>query len=177
MSAAASPERAGPLALVAARFEEGVLCLLLVAMIGLACLQIVLRSFFESGLLWIDPLLRYMVLWCGLLGAAMATSRGSHIAIDLAEYLVPPRLLPLVQLACQLFSCVTAGFLTWASILFIKSEIAYGGPGLFNLPRWIWGLVFPLAFSLIALRYLRLAASSALQLGRDLLFSQSGSRP
>ena len=150
--------------LLLARLEQGVLCLLLVAMIGLACLQIVLRSLFDSGLLWIDPLLRNMVLWSGLLGAAMATSRGSHIAIDLAGYLVPPRLQPLVRLLCQMFSTAAAGALTWASILFIKSGMSYGGPGLFKLPEWVWGLIFPLAFGLITLRYLRLAAVSAIGL-------------
>jgi TRAP-type C4-dicarboxylate transport system permease small subunit len=40
--------------------EEAFLCLLLVAMILLACVQIFLRTFYSSGILWADPLLRYM---------------------------------------------------------------------------------------------------------------------
>jgi len=137
-----------------ARFEELVLCLLLGSMIMLACLQIALRTFFGGGLLWADPLLRYLVLWSGLLGAAMATSRGEHIALDLAGYLLPENLQPFVQMACHLFSLVTAGFLTWASILFLESEIEYGGPGLLDIPTWSWNAIFPLAFSLITMRYL-----------------------
>ncbi len=129
----------------AARFEEGILCLLLGAMIVLACLQIALRAFFSSG----------------LLGAAMATSRERHIALDLAGYLLPVRLQPLVLLACHLFSLLTSGVLTWASILFLRSEMEYGGRSLLEIPSWVWNLVFPLAFALITLRYLLLLITTA----------------
>jgi TRAP-type C4-dicarboxylate transport system permease small subunit len=150
----------------AVRFEEIVLGLLLSSMILLACLQIVLRSLFASGLLWADPLLRYLVLWSGLLGASMATSRGSHIAIDLAAYLIPKQLQPLVQLLCHLFSAITSGVLSWASVLFISSEIEFGSPGLLDIPSWGWNLIFPLAFMLITLRYLVLFITTAIGLLR-----------
>lgn len=127
---------------------------MLTTMILLACLQITLRTFFGSGLLWADPLLRYLVLWSGLLGAVMATSKGNHIALDLAGYLIPKQYRPFVQMVCHLFSCVTAGFLTWAAILFIHSEKEFSVPGLFEFPSWIWMLIFPLAFALMSFRYL-----------------------
>ena len=82
-----------------ARLEEIFLCLLLTAMIGLACLQILLRASFNSGLMWADPMLRYLVLWVGLFGAAAATKHGKHIAIDVASFLLPKRILPWVLLA------------------------------------------------------------------------------
>jgi TRAP-type C4-dicarboxylate transport system permease small subunit len=145
-----------------AHLEEGVLCLLLTTMIVLACLQIMLRSFFSSGLLWADPLIRYMVLWSGLLGASMATSRGNHIALDLAGYLIPERFQPLVQLICYIFSAITSSFLVWASILFIRSEIEYGSLGLFEFPTWSWNSIFPLAFSLIAFRYIILTVTQVI---------------
>jgi TRAP-type C4-dicarboxylate transport system permease small subunit len=155
-----------PIVRGAARFEEIVLGLLLSVMILLACLQIVLRSAFDSGLLWADPLLRHLVLWSGLLGASMAVSRGNHIAIDLAAYLIPKQLLPLVRLLCHLFSAITSGFLTWASVLFLRSEIEFGSPGLLGLPSWGWNLIFPLAFILITLRFLVLFITTAVTLLR-----------
>lgn len=143
------------------------LCLLLLAMISLACLQIILRTVFSGGLLWADPLLRYLVLWSGLLGAVLATSRGNHIALDLAGYLIPDRFQPAVQLAAHLFSVIVAALLTWASVLFIRSEIEFGSAALFNLPSWFWNLIFPLAFGLITLRYLALFISTGLTLLRS----------
>lgn len=150
----------------AARLEEILLCLLLTAMIVLTCVQIALRIFFASGLLWADPLLRYLVLWSGLLGASMATSRNEHIALDLAGYLLPKQLLPLVQLVCHLFSFITSCFLTYAAILFLQSEIQFGSPGLLAIPSWGWNVIFPLAFGLIALRYLALVATAGLAIIR-----------
>ena len=55
------------------RAEDALLVILLTAMIVLACTQILLRNFFDSGIVWIDPLLRVMVLWLGLVGATVAT--------------------------------------------------------------------------------------------------------
>lgn len=136
-----------------ARIEETILCLLLVAMIVLSCLQIVLRSLFDSGLLWADPLIQHLVLWSGLMGAAMATARGKHIAIDVINYLVPERMQTWVLLLNHLFSALTTSLLAYAAWLFLQSEIEYGVPGLLGLPSWGWNAIFPLAFAVIAIRY------------------------
>ena len=152
------------------RFEEVVLCLLLTAMILLSCVQIGLRTFTTGGLLWIDPLLRSLVLWSGLLGASMATARGEHIALDLAGYLLPEQGQPLVRLVCHLFSLVVSGLLTWAALLFLGNEIDYPTPGPLGLPSWVVFTIFPLAFGSITLRYLGHCARSARR-----LFSQPAS--
>ncbi|MBB5348637.1 TRAP transporter small permease subunit [Desulfoprunum benzoelyticum] len=133
--------------------EETILCLLLIAMMSLSCLQIALRSLFSSGLLWADPLIQQLVLWSGLLGAAMATARGKHIALDLVTYLVPKRIQPWIFMFSHLLSALTAAALVYAACVFLNNEITYGSPGLFSLPSWVWNLVFPLAFAMIALRY------------------------
>lgn len=135
------------------RLEEGFLCLLLVGMILLACLQIVLRGLFSGGLLWADPLLRYLVLWTGMLGAAVATRHGKHIALDVLSYLVPAGLKSWLNLLIHFFSALVAGALTWAAILFVRNEAAFGGTSLLSVPAWAWNLVFPLAFGLIACRF------------------------
>lgn len=148
-------------------FEEVFLCLLLTSMIGLACLQILLRSAFSSGLMWADPLLRYMVLWAGLFGAAAATRHGKHIAIDVASFLLPKKLLPWLHIILNLFAFVVCGFLTYASILFIINEASYAGRGLLNIQSWIYNLAFPLAFALITIRFLVRAVIDGIDLATD----------
>ncbi|MFH1216340.1 MAG: TRAP transporter small permease subunit [Pseudomonadota bacterium] len=144
------------------RLEEGFLCLLLVFMIVLACLQIALRGLFSGGLLWLDPLLRHMVLWSGLFGAAVATGKGKHIALDVASYLIPAPLAPWLRLVIHLFSAVVSVALTWAAIIFVGNEMEFGGTSLLSVPSWIWNLVFPLAFTLIGLRFFAAAVSDAM---------------
>ena len=65
------------------RAEDALLVFLLSAMIVLAATQILLRNFLDSGFVWIDPLLRVLVLWLGLIGATVATRNNRHIRIDL----------------------------------------------------------------------------------------------
>jgi TRAP-type C4-dicarboxylate transport system permease small subunit len=130
--------------------EENILCLLLAAMIILACLQIFLRTVYSGGLLWIDPLLRYLVLWCGLLGAVTATSQGKHIALDILGKRISPAVDPWLSLITQLFSTLAATGLSWSAWLFLVGEIEAGGDGPLALPLWFWNGIFPLAFGLIA---------------------------
>ncbi len=133
---------------------DGLLCLLLLAMIVLACLQIGLRTFFSGGLLWADPLLRYMVLWCGMLGAVVATRENKHIGIDVVGYLVPETVKPWLGLLIDLFSSFVAALLTWASVIFVRNEQLFGNAPLLTVPSWIWYLIFPTAFGLITLHFL-----------------------
>jgi TRAP-type C4-dicarboxylate transport system permease small subunit len=136
------------------KIEEITLCSLLGTMIILACLQIVLRTFFASGLLWADALLRYLVLWCGLLGAVAATGQGKHIALDIAGNHIPKAIKPWLTLLSNLFCVITAAGLTWAACRFLVGEIEFGAAGPLSLPLWFWNVIFPLAFGLITLKHL-----------------------
>ncbi|MBU0943179.1 MAG: TRAP transporter small permease [Proteobacteria bacterium] len=136
------------------RLTDGLLCLLLVTMIVLACLQIGLRTFFSGGLLWADPLLRYLVLWSGMLGAVVATREKKHIGIDVVGYLAPERMKPWIGLGIDLFSASVSVVLTWAAVIFIGNERLYGSSFLLTIPSWIWNLIFPLAFGLISIHFI-----------------------
>ncbi|WP_051305827.1 TRAP transporter small permease [Desulfogranum mediterraneum] len=145
------------LAVFAGRLIDGLLCLLLLAMIILACLQIGLRTFFSGGLLWVDPLLRYLVLWSGMLGAVVATREGKHICIDVVGYLAPEPLKPWIGVVIDLFSTLVAAVLAWAALHFVGNERLFAGPALLGIPSWCWNLVFPLAFGLITLYFFQAA--------------------
>lgn len=143
------------------RVEEILLCLLLVTMIILGSLQIALRDFFASGFIWIDPLLRYLVIWSGLLGAVVATRQGKHIVIDISSHLVPEPLKPLLHLVTNIFAAAVCLVLTYASVIFVQNEAAFGGGReLLGLESWVFNLIFPLAFGLISWRFLTAAVGN-----------------
>ncbi len=146
------------------RLEEAFLCLLLLVMIILAVVQIFLRSFFSGGFLWADPVLRYLVIWSGMFGAALATKKGKHIALDIVTYLVPKHLQPWLKCLLDFFSFLVALALTYAACIFVKNEAEFGASVLLAVPVWCWNLVFPLAFALIALRFLSSAVGDLLVL-------------
>ena len=148
------------------RTEEVFLCFLLLAMIFLACAQIFLRTFYSSGILWADPLLRYMVVWAGLLGAAVATNQSKHISIDIISHLVPEKFMPWLRVLLNFFSASVCIILTYAAVKFVRDEVLYGGRGILAIPSWALNIIYPLAFSIIAGRFMIQALKD---LGRILL--------
>ncbi len=158
------------------RLEEIFLCFLLCAMIGLACVQIILRDFFSSGFVWADPLLRYIVLWAGLFGAGLATKNNKHIAIDIISYLVPQKMMPWLSGLVHLFSALVCIAITYASIVFISNEIAYPGSSeILSVPSWVMNLAFPLAFGLISLRFIILLITDLVTISKAFKSSSSSS--
>lgn len=149
-------------AFILQRLEEAFLCGLLLVMIVVAVLQITLRTFFSGGLLWADPFLRYLVLWSGMFGAALATKRGKHIALDVVTFVVPAAVLPWLKCLLDLFSFLVALVLVYAATVFVGNEARFGASVLLGIPGWCWNLVFPLSFGLIALRFLSNAVADFL---------------
>ena len=136
------------------RLEQILIAALLTIMILLAFSQIVLRNFFATGIDWGDSLVRYLVVWVGFIGAAIATKEGKHITIDVLSRWVTGKGRIAIQVTSNLCSTVICGLLTWAGIKFIWFEAQMGGTTFFNLPIWVPELIIPITFGLMTLRYL-----------------------
>lgn len=120
----------------------------------LACGQIVLRSLFNTTFSWTDPLIRHSVLWLGFLGALWSTRNGSHLKIEIAKFLLSPLHRIAAQLAANAFSFAICAILAWQSIRFVLDEISYGNKEIAGIGIWIFQCIFPVVFSLMALRFL-----------------------
>ncbi len=136
-----------------ARLEQVLITGLLTTMIVTAFLQIVLRNFFSTGLAWGDALVRYLVVWVGFVGAALAVKEGKHIAIEILSHLLSDRSENVVRAASCFFSALICGLLTWAAVLFVRVEALMGGPAVFGLPAWLPQVIIPAAFAVMTLRF------------------------
>lgn len=137
-----------------ARLEVIVLSALLVMLALLGVFQIFLRNFFHSGILWADPLMRHTVLWIGCLGAALATSRVSHINIDVFTRLLPAPVKPVRRFFVYLATAAAAFALGAASLRLVLDEKEFGETAFLNVDTWMLQTVLPFAFFLIAYRCL-----------------------
>jgi TRAP-type C4-dicarboxylate transport system permease small subunit len=135
-----------------ARLEVIVLSTLLVMLALLGVFQIFLRNFFHSGILWADPLMRHIVLWVGCLGAALATSRMSHINIDVFTRLLPAPARPVRRFFVYLATAAAAFVLGAASLRLVIDEKEFGETAFLNVDTWMLQTVLPFAFFLIAYR-------------------------
>lgn len=134
--------------------EDGLLAVLLLAMLLLASSQIFLRNLLEVGLVWADPLLRILVLWLGLLGALAASRDNKHITIDVLTRLMPASARQLTHVFTSLFTAIVSGLIAYHSGRFVLMEYETGNISAAGVPAWLFEIIIPVAFSLIALRYL-----------------------
>jgi TRAP-type C4-dicarboxylate transport system permease small subunit len=140
------------------RVEDATLALLLSAMILLAALQIALRGLLGTGITWVDPLLRVLVLWLGLLGAVAASREGRQITIDVLSRMLPGRARVAVGAVTNLFTSAVAGFAAYHGARFVASEFQFESVAFSGIPSWGLASVIPFAFAAIALRHVGFAA-------------------
>jgi TRAP-type C4-dicarboxylate transport system permease small subunit len=147
--------------------EDAVLVLLLAAMVVLAVWQIVERNLFQTAVVWIDPLLRVLVLWVGLLGAVAAARDDRQINVDVVARFTREAWRSRIRVVTDLFTAAVTAFLAWHAVRFVMDARAYGEIAFGSVPLWAAGLILPAAFALLAVRYLLLAVFHASRIFRD----------
>ena len=124
--------------------EKALVVVLIAAMVGLSFLQVVLRLLFNSGIVWMDPLLRHMVLWSGFTGAAIASRYSTHFALEAFVKSAPRALHRPLEIFASAFTTAK----------FIRDEFAYGSVAFyihsFPVPGGWAEIIIPVAFALIA---------------------------
>ena len=135
------------------RVEDALLFILLSVMLVLAGLQILLRNFFDAGIIWADPLLRVMVLWLGLIGATVATRDNKHIRIDLLSRFLSRNTHRLIQVFIGQISAWTCLVIAWFGFTWVWFDYVDGFEGVAGIPAWMLEIIVPLSFALIGLRY------------------------
>ena len=136
------------------RVEKFLIVVMLSVMILLAFLQIVLRNAFSTGISWGDPLVRYLVLWVGFIGASLATKEEKHITIEVFSRWFSANSAFCLKLLSQLISAVICGLLTVAGWTFVQNEAQMGEVAMLKIPIWIPQMIIPITFALMTLRFL-----------------------
>lgn len=136
------------------RLEDGLIALLLGAMVVLAPLQILLRDAFDAGIGWADPVLRVLVLWVGLLGALAASREGRQITVDVLSRLLPARPRAAAGAVTGLFTAGVSILVAVHAARFVASERAFGSVAFSGIPTWVLASIVPFAFGAIGVRSL-----------------------
>lgn len=136
------------------KIEDGILIGLLLLMISMAVLQIFLRNFFDSGILWGDPLIRILVLWIGLIGAMVASRTNNHISIDVISRYLPGPIKNLTNLILSIFTAMVCAVMAYFGLGLVIMERQDGLLAFANIPAWVCESIIPVAFAIISLRYI-----------------------
>ena len=153
---AVAPRTTGALLRRCARWDEALanlettlLAILILGSLAASLVQIGLRNFGAAALPETDSVVRRAVLWIAFLGASLATFRGSHLAVDVSEHVLPAHATRLVSAAAHLVAAVVTALLTVAAARFVAAELAFAGAA-----GAAAALVMPLGFALMTLRFL-----------------------
>ena len=134
------------------RFLSLVIAALLLAMVFLSALQILLRNVWESGILWIDPLLRHLVLLLAFVGALAATGGKRHVQINVLGRLLKGRWARVGGAAVALLGAGICLALARASLDLLAEEIPMSEIAFLGVTTATVITVFPVAVLGMALR-------------------------
>ena len=90
---------------------DGIIAVLLAAMIALVFANVVLRYGFSSGIRQSVELARLWFVWVVMLGAAVALRRGEHLAVAEFSETLFPRAVPTLRRLCWVVVIVAVGML------------------------------------------------------------------
>ena len=134
--------------------ESFFLIFFLLTAILLTSSQILLRNIFDSGIFWADSALRILVLWIGMIGAMYASRNKKHIRIDVLSNYLPVKFQQNINRVTDFITAIVCGIVAFYSIEFVQYEYEEGLIAFANVPVWLCISIIPLAFIVIALRYL-----------------------
>lgn len=136
-------------------FVSIVICV--AGMLLLTVLNIVLR-WFNTTILWIDPLVRHLVFLSAFLGGVLATGKDNHIRIDLIgkvlEKFKKDKLSLWIDRIVHIVAMIATFLLTKAGLDFAKMELEFGKIAFLGIHSGALTAIIPVGMGLIFLRYL-----------------------
>jgi tripartite ATP-independent transporter DctM subunit len=142
------------------KFEAFVTASFLLGAAVLPVAELLLRNFFEIGIPGATAIRVNMTLWVGFLGAMLASRRGRHLRITAGQDLLTTRGQWWVSAGVGLVCTAVGAGLTWGAYDFVVQE-SWSQVRVAGMPIWVIETIFPLAFAVIALRFVAEADGTA----------------
>ena len=139
------------------RLEEWVISLMLLAMTGVAFMQVVRRYVFNTGFSWsleVTTIFFAIMIFTGL---SYGVRVGAHIGVDALVNLLPEKKRRRVAIAAVFLCLVYVGFMLYGSGIYV-SKMMEIGIEFDDLPleRWKVLMIMPIGFALVGLRFLQI---------------------
>src|SRR5512143_935996 len=138
------------------RVELGTALLAFAAMLALSLADILGRNLFNATLPGGDVMLRQLVLWVALPGAALAVAAQRHLHLDPANLAARPRWRSLTAIPFNLAAAFVCALLARAALAYWRDAWQHQSGEAVWL-AWM-RMILPLAFGLLALHFVLWAA-------------------
>lgn len=105
------------------KLEEAVISLLLVSMTLLVFVEVILRFFFSTGLLWAQEATLHLSAWLVLFGMSYGVKKGAHIGVDVLVGSLPmagKKIAGLIAVTASMAYAVLLGYGAWVYLSKVK---------------------------------------------------------
>jgi TRAP-type C4-dicarboxylate transport system permease small subunit len=143
--------------------ENFILVTLLISLIVLAVGEIALRMFFSVGFVWAGELINLIVLWITIVASVAACRSDRHLRIDAMSHFVAKKYARFPRMIVDAFAAGICGVLAWHSYRYVQLTLEFEDTVLTDIPAWYAFSVVPVAFVLMAYRFLLASGSQLLQ--------------
>lgn len=134
------------------QIENTAMAVFALVLIFAAAAQVLLR-FFNVGSIWLDPVLRALVMWIAMLGALAATRHDKHINLDALTRSLSGWSLRAARLLTMLFAAAICLVMAKASYGLVQLDRESATPLVNDIPAWWVEVILPVGFGLMALRF------------------------
>lgn len=132
--------------------ENLIVVFALAAMAILPVFEVVLRTFFRSGVPAGITTVQHLVLVVGMFGGALAARDNRLLALSVATHWFKGGWLTFARVFSHGFAVAITILLTAASWQFVKEQRSLGKIFAFGIPTWVIQLLIVIGFALVALR-------------------------
>jgi TRAP-type C4-dicarboxylate transport system permease small subunit len=129
---------------------------LLLLIVGFTFLQVLLREFFDYGLLWVDEASRFCMVWMGLFGSIWVTNSNKHLNVGLKLHeKFDKRLVCLIDSIFALFIVIVAAVVAYQTAIFTSTSMNMASTSLSWLKMGYVFIAVPVAMLALAYYYLK----------------------
>ncbi|MBP7460331.1 MAG: TRAP transporter small permease subunit [Candidatus Delongbacteria bacterium] len=132
--------------------ETSILSLTLGISILLLLIQILLRYFFHTGIMWIDPLCRFSLIIFCLFGASLGFRYHEFIGMEILTKFLNPKHQAKVQTIAYIATGLIVIWLIRSAWGFLIQEKLAESTAVLGIPNWILVMVVPIGFCFILIR-------------------------
>lgn len=132
--------------------EEGLICLLLAAMVLITFGTVVTRYVFQMPLSYMDQLVPNLCAWLTFLGASAAVKRRAHLGLSILYDAVPPNARRLLDVVILVVTTVFFGVVCWYGVKVVILQVENELMTSLGYPSWVVGLAVPVGGALFILR-------------------------
>ena len=148
-----TPASHHPLLRWAHYLEDGVVLVLLLAMVTLPLAEMVLRRVTGTGFPDAISIVQHLTLWVALLGAAVAARRDQLLTMGTVQWMTAPTTKRVARILTSAVAAGVTALLARAGSDLVLIEAGAGGTAaVAGLPVWSAMVVIPVAFALMAVR-------------------------